>query len=743
MRNSTKCALSGVGIASLLAMSAFAGVNGPGVDITAFVREHGAYTVEAGRDAKGYTEGLTSSSLANIFDGVTNAVDEARALLHYKINGSNASTSTPVRVLYTISDSALQGYEFEVTSFTMYRVTGADAIKRSATEFKLEGWDGSKWQPLFETSEPMAWDWSIYECTYTIPPENRGRYRKYLFTSTNNGGDAWWTGMQELVFNGNVTQRLAWNGADGARWNAADANWLDGTGEATNWIPGAKAVFGARGSTPVMVEGTNVVGGISFSTTNTCTISGGTLALTYPAEILAGNGDIIASEMADATPVDVYKGYLDESRTQPELFPADPVNKKRGTWILLWRNRKLSGITGFTDAMILQNTDERSAQAYHYLNDGETASVQFQHMLANGGALLGAKLLLAQVGADVYGRIEYAKYSYVNPRELGDDLDATGKDIYAIEVKDGVISATGYGLYGVKPVGGELESEPLRVSASRNSLGPAPSEGAFLPRNANDPYTGDAVLCFPGRKVADLCAVSSADLYYQSNMRPSSMQYFTNTAAQAAVQVQGNTGEDGVGAQLCVKVEFTDGVDGVYARAVYAKYDWGVKTVHDFDLVPADGSHRAAIYAGGTTSSSEYGVKNIIAVFNDKLVTFGASAIALDREITGDGTVRFAPLSGSQTVAVPAARTLGSVAFGGATSFTFAEGASLSVGSAEIEDAAAVSVVGKVGANLLRIGTSKCLTKEQRMHFTVNGAAATQDDLGWIVPKPGAKLIVR
>ena len=194
---------------------------------------------------------------------------------------------------------------------------------------------------------------------------------------------------------------------------------------------------------------------------------------------------------------------------------------------------------------------------------------------------------------------------------------------------------------------------------------------------------------------------------------------------------------------MCVKVEFTDGVDGVYARAVYAKYDWGVKTVHDFDLVPADGSHKAAIYAGGMTSSSEYGVKNIIAVFNDKLVTFGASAIALDREITGDGTVRFAPLSGSQTVTVPVARTLDKVVFGGATTFAFDPGASLSVGSAEIEDAAAVNVSGAAGANLLRIGTSKSLTQGERAHFAVNGSEASQDNQGWIIPKPGMKIILR
>ena len=47
------------------------------------------------------------------------------------------------------------------------------------------------------------------------------------------------------------------------------------------------------------------------------------------------------------------------------------------------------------------------------------------------------------------------------------------------------------------------------------------------------------------------------------------------------------------------------------------------------------------------------------------------------------------------------------------------------------------------GVNLLRIGTAKCMSKEQCAHFTVNGAPATQNDQGWIVPKPGTKIIIR
>ena len=79
----------------------------------------------------------------------------------------------------------------------------------------------------------------------------------------------------------------------------------------------------------------------------------------------------------------------------------------------------------------------------------------------------------------------------------------------------------------------------------------------------------------------------------------------------------------------------------------------------------------------------------------------------------------------------------------GETALAFAPDASLAIGAAEIEDSAAVSVVGVAGANLLRIGTSKCLTRTERGHFTVNGYEATQDADGWVVPKPGFRIIIR
>ena len=710
-------ALAVIGCVAPLAVNAVV----PYQDITKFIREagSGSYSVTLGEGAKQNA----SYPAANAFDGVTASGDANRVLLA-KDHGE------PMQFIYTISDSVYPGYGFTVCSMTLFRLRGSDDTtdrNRSPKAFTLEALDGTEWKTLLSV-DSQTWGSSTYAKSYDIPVANKGDYRSFRFTITENN-DQWWGGVQEIVFDGIVTPNLVWNGMAGASWNATDANWIDGMGAATNWIPGAKATFGARGSAAVIVEGTNEVSGIEFSVANSCIISGGALAIASPGGIKAGKDDVIASEFVDATPVSVL--------SDNEHLPADPSDKNKGAWTLLWRNRKLSEITGFSDATIDQNGTLRAASAQQYVNNGDTASVQFQYLIS-GGALLGVKVLLEQNGSDVWGRIAYSKYSYANPHPLGDDLDIDKSDVYFITVRDMVVSTSGYGLYGVTPIGGEITSLPLRVSVGDGTECVSQPSDRYLPKNATNTKTGDAVLRFPGYRLEDLVGIASSDLMYTDKMRPASIHYFTDNVTNVTVQVQGNTSDNGGGAQLSVKVEFTDGEGGVYARAVYAKYDWSNNKVHDFDIT---WEGEMDIYdETHTGSGGAYGVKNLVAVFCGHRVTFGAPTVVLDREITGDGTVRFAPLSGSQMVTVPVARTLDKVAFGGATTFSFATGASLSVVSAEIEDAAAVNVL---GVNLLRVGSSKGLTRDECAHFTVNGSAAAQNDQGWIVQKPGMLIVVQ
>ena len=364
-------AVLGAVLCATMGLSAFGAV-----DITDFVRSYGTgnYHVRCGNGTKSY------ASVDTAFDGVTSGGDsspDTRALL-CTTNSGGATIPTPVSVLYYIDEGVLSHYDFKVTAFTLYRLmSGYDYMKRCPTEFKLEGHDGSEWHLLYKTDETQTWDAETLSRTYEIPVTNQACYRTYLFTITGNGGDTDWSGFHELAFWGDVERRrLVWNGAEGAKWNATDANWLDRAGAVTNWIPDAKAVFGESGSTSITVEGTNDVGGIVFSQTNACTVSGGALAMTHGFGITAGCDDVFASELVDAKQVDVYQGLVNG---QKNWFPANPDNPKEGAWRLLWRNRRLAGITNFTGAVIQQNeTTPRNAAPYHYLNNGDWATVQFQ-----------------------------------------------------------------------------------------------------------------------------------------------------------------------------------------------------------------------------------------------------------------------------------------------------------------------------------------------------------------------------
>ena len=700
-------------------------------DITAFVRAAGAdaYAVEAGTD----TQALNGCPIGNAFDGKFPSGDEsARVMLQ-----TTAGKPTPVRILYSISDSAFPGYEFTVTSFTLYRMAGVyNSMERTATEFKLEGWDGNAWQTLFETEAATAWDWNSTSHTFTVPPANRGRYRKYLFTITANGGDASWSGFLELVLNGDITPGLVWNGADGASWDAASTNWLDGTGAATAWIPGANALFGSAGAKSVTVDGEVQVGSLAFPESGEpYSLSGGTLVFNSSATVVGGNGDVIGSSIASAAMSSDHIGWL----------PADATNTKQGTSVRLWKNRRLAGVAGFTAAKLYYGNSEFAATSCFFENDGSIATCQFQAM---PGPLLCVKVQFEQVGSDIWAKAIYGKYSWDNDRALGKDFDSYGSEM---GIYDGVISTSGYGLKDIVASGGDD-----LISALDFELGIADLESDsgddWLPADDAQHMSGARVKMWENKNVADITGLAPATMWFNSygEMLTASPYFYTNSGTVATCQYQAMSQLRVVG--LCLKVQFEQDGPDIYARIVYSKSKWASDALgQNYDSY----GDNNFVY-DGVRNSGGLGIKNIAASFNGKMclagsvcaavevnggtLTLGAPAIDLDREITGDGKVRFAPVSGAQTVSVTDARTLDRVVLGGATTFAFDSGASLFVRSAEIESAALVDVL---GANLLRIGMAKCMSKEQRAHFTVNGAPSTQDNEGWIVPESGTKIVIR
>ena len=178
----------------------------PYQDITKLVREagSGSYSVALGEG----TIQNASYPASNAFNGVTNTVASERALL-------NKKDGTSMQIIYTISKSALPGYDFRVCSLTVYRLTNDSALERSPKAFTLEAFDGTEWKMLVEV-DSQTWDWDTFSKSYEIPQANRGNYRSYRFTITDCL-DIYWSGVQEITFNGIVTPSLRWNGAAGAR----------------------------------------------------------------------------------------------------------------------------------------------------------------------------------------------------------------------------------------------------------------------------------------------------------------------------------------------------------------------------------------------------------------------------------------------------------------------------------------------------------------------------------------------
>ena len=131
------------------------------VDITAFVRDFGPGSYHA-YCGNGTT--VNGGLIGNAFDGVTsggdgqNGTTDVRVLLQ-STNSGGATIPTPVSVLYYIDGEALNCFDFRVTSFTLHRLTaGWNALARSATQFRLDGYDGAEWHLLFQTDEAQTWD---------------------------------------------------------------------------------------------------------------------------------------------------------------------------------------------------------------------------------------------------------------------------------------------------------------------------------------------------------------------------------------------------------------------------------------------------------------------------------------------------------------------------------------------------------------------------------------------------------
>ena len=730
------------------------------IDITEALRKAGAENYSV---ALGEGDAVAAAEPDGLVDG--NLTDDSGRLL-LKVKGSSGTVSrSTLDVYYTITPVDKPATSYRVNSFRIHRIRSGshNYVGRTAQSFSLEGSiDGKSWHELYRTPERLDWSTDAKK-DFVVPPENRFACRRYRFRmyprspADETLEDTYALGIQELVLYGEEAACLSWSGQDEeARWDATSASWSGETGADVGWQTGAEACFDREARRDVTVVGAQTAESLRFDDVRAFSLSGDALTLPRQAQIFAGYGDTVNVALhSSATP-----------RGHAGAMPARPSDTKVGEWVLLWEQRQLSELADFT-ARLKQNNETKVANAYRVVRDpdGKWAEVQFQREGSGGTPppILCSKVRFEQVGDDIWGRVLYVRYSWANGRQLGDDFDTlVPGSIYANDLNDGVASAKGYAVSNIAATGDGWTAEgtvpSVRVTFPPTIETAAVNPNAWLLQDEVNPKTGRPVVYWKNRKVRDLTAVTSGQLSQSGSFMAATAHCFANDGTTASVQLQANSG----GARLCVKVEFTQQGDDILARAVYAKYDWDDTDPHDFDPVVNSGS-KIVVYNGETWSVS-YSVRNIRGAFGggdltlngaldagtglmttgEGWLTLGMPSVDLDRvAVSAETTLCLKPAAGSQTATVAGNLTFDSLAFDGATTLSLAKDATLSLGGLSLGAAATVTVDGDLTANVLRVGTGKCLTAAERSKIRYQGRSVRQDDDGYLHPAQGAVLLIR
>lgn len=331
--------------------------------------------------------------------------------------------------------------------------------------------------------------------------------------------------------------------------------------------------------------------------------------------------------------------------------------------------------------------------------------------------------------------------------------------------------------------------------------------GSYLPRSDFDDNTGEAVLCWMGRSLSDITSISSCAITYgAASTLASVFAHYANDGDMASFQAQIKPSNY----IICVKVELTQVGNDIHARAVYARrkdnVDAWPEEPLDFDTLDVsrkilDDEHNAA--------SDGYGVRNIRlnfrenvridgaftsgrdVVVNGNTLSFGAPSLSFGQDVSGTGTVRFSPASGTQTVSfggtlscdgglvlsgetavtvsddapfaagtslamdggaalsvgAGSACTVGAASFSGTTAINIAGGGTIEFDAVSFSDGAEVvlTVPGRAKESSVRVGTSASLSASELAHFISNGKPVrSQTEDGWLVANDsGLVLIVR
>lgn len=250
--------------------------------------------------------------------------------------------------------------------------------------------------------------------------------------------------------------------------------------------------------------------------------------------------------------------------------------------VLLFPDAALADVTGAEgtvagSSVALAYKDSYS-RALFFTNDGANATFQlqfFENGAREGKFVKCVKVALAQQPDGIYGRAVYARYAQTFYDMAGRiDFDTTGTD-----------NGTNY-----------FASSLMLFRAPELSVADTPAPQPLIHTSF---ITASSTLLFPGATLANYhsAAALMAGGSFDDDYADAHIFYFVNDGATASFQLQRR--DNGIHTK-CLKIELTQQPDGIYGRAVYAKYHRDAYQVgFDFDSGGDTGSIAPNLTAGG------------------------------------------------------------------------------------------------------------------------------------------------
>lgn len=204
-----------------------------------------------------------------------------------------------------------------------------------------------------------------------------------------------------------IRTKLYWNGASGDAWDGETANWLTESGEATAWVPGARAVFTNDTAQTVAVAAAGVTASHFTMQGQPVTFTGGMITMIGAAEVVMRTG-----RARFECPIAGSNGF----RVANLLYVPDMTGVIPAAAQLLAANASLGGITNLTATAFGDSVGAKSTpqQSYFVENDGSTLTAQMQWYGGRADGLASYTkcvfIELTQVGPDIYARVTRAMY---------------------------------------------------------------------------------------------------------------------------------------------------------------------------------------------------------------------------------------------------------------------------------------------------------------------------------------------